>query len=99
MDLEHLQYFSHKTIVKISDKFNFEIVYFETLGQPCLEKLKDFKSSYLKQKISEIRFKLSISLRDFLIIRIIKDCIKKILGLKNNTIGNYVLFTILRKVD
>ncbi len=99
MDLEHLQYFSHKTISRISDKFSLEITHLESLGQPCLEKLKDFKPAYFKQKISQIRFELSVFLSNFLIIRIIKDGIKKILGLKNNTVGNYVLFAILRKVD
>lgn len=93
IDLEHLQYFSSKAISKIAESFNFEIIHLESLGQPCLNKIKAFKPSAFKQKTSEIRFNISAFLNNFTVVRVIK----RALGLKNNATGDYVLFAILRK--
>ena len=99
IDLEHLQYFSYRTISKIADKFNFDIVHLESLGYPCLDKLKDFKPSGFKQMILEIRFRLSVFLSGLLLGRVIKSILKEFFKSGSTEMGQFVLFVILRKTN
>ena len=97
VDLEHLQYFTPASIIKVANKYGLELIHLESIGQPCLDKLKTKKSSRHKKWFSWIRLKVSEISEITTFGRATRSFLKEFLKKQNNQTGNYQLFTILQK--
>ncbi len=97
VDLEHLQYFSSKSILKIVETFNFDLVHLETVGFPCVEKLSEIKQPPLKMFFGGLKYKISSLLTSTKIGRVIRAIFREYMKQPCVEMGTYTLFTILRK--
>jgi SAM-dependent methyltransferase len=96
LDLEHMQYFSNTSIIEIAGRYGWELVHLENIGYPSLEKLKNFKPSAAQRVFSDMRYKISNSLRDTAVGRAAKSVLREFIKRPENGLGTYSLFAILR---
>lgn len=96
IDLEHMQYFSPTSIIRIAKKYNWELVHLESMGYPCIEKLKSLKPSTRKQRFSRVRYKVSGTFGDTMFGRVTKAVFREFVKLPEYKMGTYNLFAILR---
>ncbi len=95
IDLEHLQYFSTDSIVRICKLLDLELIHLDTFGVPNSSKMVYNENCHIKKIFSNFRFSLACALEENFIGRNLKAIYKQFAN--KTKVGSFNLFVILRK--